>query len=150
MPILIAHRGNLVGPSLEYENNPNYIHEGLSKDSRLCCEVDVWYKDGEWYLGHYFPAHKINYNFLTNSRLWCHAKNLSALVSMLKNPVIHCFWHQEDNFTLTSRGFIWTYPDKELASLSICVMPELWFTKPDISVCAGICSDFISEYLLCG
>ena len=57
---------------------------------------------------------------------------------------IHCFWHQEDDFTLTSRGFIWTYPGKELTLKSICVLPES--TDNEIGECFGICSDVIKKY----
>ena len=58
----------------------------------------------------------------------------------------HCFWHQEDDVALTSRGFLWTYPNKRLFSNSICVLPEIQDTDlPKIDI-AGVCSDFIAEY----
>ena len=59
------------------------------------------------------------------------------------------FWHQEDDFTLTSRGVIWTYPNKELTPKSICVLPE---RNNDNSLTMlpkellGICSDYIVNY----
>ena len=56
----------------------------------------------------------------------------------------HYFWHQEDDYTITSRGFIWTYPGKKLFPNSICVLPEHANYK-DIN-CKGICSDFIDKY----
>ena len=34
------------------------------------------------------------------------------------------FWHQQDDFTLTNRGYIWTYPGKCITPMSIMVMPE--------------------------
>jgi hypothetical protein len=37
---------------------------------------------------------------------------------MLDNN-IHCFWHQKDDFTITSQGFIWTYPGKPVCKNSI-------------------------------
>ena len=68
---------------------------------------------------------------------------------MNKNYNIHCFWHQEDDVTLTSKGYIWTYSGKELTENSIAVLPEIlhekwWRHKP--VQCAGICSDYISKY----
>jgi len=60
---------------------------------------------------------------------------------MLLNKNIHCFFHQEDDVTLTSKGYIWTYPNKQLTDKSIAVLPK---EKPIIEV-AGICSDFFND-----
>ena len=145
---LIAHRGNMEGPNTEFENKPNHIMSKLSAYPWLHCEVDVWQIDGEFFLGHDKPQHKINFEFLENSHLWCHAKNLEALSSMLKNPQIHCFWHQEDSFTITSRGYIWTYPGSPLVGNSICVMPERhWDLDP--ANAAGVCTDHVYRYKGC-
>ena len=149
MPILIAHRGNMEGPSPEYENKPNYIMGGLAAHHWLHCEIDVWAMGGEFFLGHDAPQHQVNEEFLVNARLWCHAKNLPALESMLKNPLIHCFWHQGDNFVVTSRGYIWTYPGEVLTPVSIWVLPEATsFAYPyeGVPKYAGICSDYIERY----
>ena len=114
--ILIAHRGNIDGPNPERENHPEYIRETL--DRHYHAEIDVWYKDSKWYLGHDLPQYEVEEDFFSESNLWCHAKNIEALHKMLKED-IHCFWHQEDDVTLTSCGFIWTYPGKELTDNSI-------------------------------
>tara|TARA_R100000008_G_scaffold85343_1_gene75007 strand:- start:60 stop:506 length:447 start_codon:yes stop_codon:yes gene_type:complete len=140
---LIAHRGNISGPS-EYENHPNYIEEAL--ELGYDCEVDVWYKEGEYWLGHDEPVYDVGKSFLRNDKLWCHAKNLEALHRMLQDHV-HCFWHQEDDATLTSRGYIWTYPNKELMRGSICVLPELGING-NIDECRGICSDYLEKYTM--
>ena len=81
--------------------------------------------------------------FLKNSRFWCHAKNINAL-SELERINCHYFWHQEDDFTLTSKGIIWTYPGKYLTNKSICVLPEKTNVKE--FDCLGICSDLIENY----
>ena len=143
MPILIAHRGNVEGPSPEYENKPNYVFGCLRAYDNIHVEIDVWRVDGELLLGHDSPQYSINDAFLVDARLWCHAKNLDAFEHMLNNPLVHCFWHQEDDFTLTSRGYIWTYPDMPLCEKSICVQPEEDIKLPPV---AGICSDFIGKY----
>jgi len=77
------------------------------------------------------------------SGIWCHAKTKSALEALNKISA-HYFWHQEDDYTITSKGFIWTYPGKKLLDNSICVLPELANYK-EIN-CTGICSDFIQNY----
>ncbi len=103
--IVISHRGNINGPDKHVENHPDQIKKAISLGYDV--EIDVWYKENQLYLGHDKPQYKVDLTFLKNSRLWCHAKNLKALKYMLANK-IKCFWHQEDNFTLTSNGYIWT------------------------------------------
>ena len=143
--ILISHRGNLNGISSR-ENRPGYIHNALVQDFDV--EIDVWYVDGNFWLGHDIPQYKIEENFLETPKLWCHAKNIDALNEMLKEE-IHCFWHQDDDVVLTSCGFIWTSPGKQLTSKSIVVLPEL-NNGNNITMLPknilGICSDFIVNY----
>jgi len=105
--IVIAHRGNVFGPKPQKENSPDYISGALRLGYDV--EIDVWYQNKQWYLGHDFPQYKVNLHFLKQKGLWCHAKNHQALLNMLKEDV-HCFWHENDKVTLTSRGFMWALP----------------------------------------
>jgi len=145
--ILISHRGNLNGVSSR-ENRPGYIHNALVQDFDV--EIDVWYVDGNFWLGHDIPQYKIEENFLETPKLWCHAKNIDALYKMTSNSLIHSFWHQDDDVTLTSRGYLWTYPGKQLTEKSICVLPEFEDKKSKVILpknVAGICSDFIVRFI---
>jgi hypothetical protein len=145
--ILISHRGNLNGVSSR-ENRPGYIHNALVQDFDV--EIDVWYVDGNFWLGHDIPQYKIEENFLETPKLWCHAKNIDALYKMTSNSLIHSFWHQDDDVTLTSRGYLWTYPGKQLTEKSICVLPEFEDKKSKVILpknVAGICSDFIVKFI---
>jgi hypothetical protein len=141
--ILISHRGNVNGRNPDKENSPDYI---LEASQQFDVEIDVWSIDGKLYLGHDGPTYLTDEKFLTNDKFWCHAKNLDALVAMLNNDRIHCFWHQEDDVTLTSRNYLWTYPGKPIASIgAIAVVPERapdW----DISKALGVCSDYIEKF----
>mgnify|MGYP000114653782 CR=1 FL=1 len=139
--LYISHRGNLDGINKEFENKPSYILNALKKKFNV--EVDIWFKKGEFFLGHDEPENLINYEFIQKKNLWFHAKNIEAFHELLKLKVI-CLWHQNDDVTLTSNGFIWTYPGKQLTSNSICVLPELHKIKK--FNCAGICSDYILDY----
>jgi hypothetical protein len=144
--ILISHRSNLKGPyTAEYgENHPSSIEGVINKEFDV--EVDVWLIGGKYILGHDNPQYEVNLSFLKNSHFWCHAKNLEALHSLIREN-IHCFFHDIDAATLTSRGWIWTYPGQPILSdRAIVVMPER-ITNYDISKAGGICSDFI---LQCG
>ena len=140
----ISHRGNIEGPKTKYENNPEYIESALKLGFNV--EIDIYFHNKSFWLGHDSPIYQIqNINWLKNKKLWCHAKNAQALDLMLNEKDIHCFWHQEDDFALTSRGYIWTFPGKDLFPNSIVVLPEL-FKISKFSDISGICSDFISKY----
>ena len=139
---IIAHRANLNGPNTSTENSVPAINVALYHG--LDVEIDVWYKNDKWYLGHDKPKYIIDESFLENKRLWCHAKNLNALHLMLKNKKIHCFWHQNDDFTLTSKNYIWTYPQKDTTNNSIIVLNgKIKIPKK----CFGICTDFALSYI---
>lgn len=169
---LIAHRGNIDGKKPDFENHPDYIKMAI--DYGYDVEVDLWYKDG-WYLGHDNPTYNLDWKFILNNsdKLWLHCKNVESMVELHKMKMwkgategsgisgtspehieemnkynnIKYFWHQEDDFTLTSNGYIWTYPGKQLTENSICVLPELKnYTLEDIDLCYGICSDYIKKY----
>jgi hypothetical protein len=143
---LISHRGNLSGPNSEKENSPEYIK--IAYELGYDVEIDLWSNDTEMFLGHDEPQYKIDYEFINSmsDRLWVHCKNLEALYCcefLLKD--INYFWHQSDDFTLTSKNIIWTYPGKYLTPNSVLVMPELnKFADigPDVY---GICTDEILE-----
>ena len=89
--ILISHRGNYDGPNIKLENNPAQITKMINDG--FDCEIDVWYINSHFLLGHDGPVYAVKERFLENNKLWCHAKNMSALEKMIKNKKINCFWH---------------------------------------------------------
>lgn len=135
---LISHRGNTKGPSKELENSPGLIERAISKGFDV--EVDVWYVDGKFMLGHDQPTFEMGSYWLYHPKLWRHAKNLAALRRMLSAGV-HCFWHENDARTLTSQGYVWTFPGVEYDDRSVIVIqgqpPE---KTPNVY---GICSDYV-------
>lgn len=146
--ILISHRGNINGKFESYENEPNYIKKAL--DNGYDVEVDLWIKDREMFLGHDEPQYGIilsDFWLQQKNRIWWHCKNIEALEfckDMGKYRIPNFFWHQEDDYTITSNGFIWVYPGKKLNKYSIAVMPEL--NNDNIKGCFGVCSDYIEKY----
>lgn len=135
------------GPDPERENHPDQIRAAL--DAGFDAEIDVRYVKGSgWWLGHDRVEHEISVDFLRQDRLWIHCKNVEALAEI--NWVSHhanYFWHQSDDYTLTSRGFIWAYPGKAQTAYSVCVMPEWqegWRDNLPKNVW-GICSDYVME-----
>lgn len=142
--IYISHRGNLNGPNIETENTRNQILQCI--DLGYSVEVDIWFENDSYFLGHDEPKEKISKNFLDHyaNYIWCHAKSSEALFNLIKDN-LHCFWHEEDRYTLTSKGVIWAYPNSILNKNSVCVLPE----KQSINLpeqIFGICSDYIDFY----
>lgn len=142
--ILISHRGNLDGKNPDRENDISYILEALQKGYQ--CEIDVWHSTTYgWYLGHDIPQYKTDETFLMNPGLWIHAKNIDAL-HKLSELGVNYFWHEEDDYTLTSKGYIWAYPGRGVpqGSKSICVLPEI--NNQNVDNFLGVCSDYIRDY----
>ena len=148
--IIISHRGNTDGESEFTANVPDAVSALLNKG--IHCEIDVWKVFDKYFLGHNEPKYEVEKEFLKNEKLWCHAKNLVALEDMLHNGV-HCFWHEEDECVLTSKGIMWVHPKVIPPDNSIAVLPEVstpsnyWAKKRQIKRCYGVCSDYIENYL---
>ena len=148
IPLLIAHRGNTKGPNPERENEPNYVEEAISQGYAV--EVDLWIQDGEPYLGHDQPQYLIDEDWIESlsEHLWFHCKNLEAMLFMNDIDqalgIYDYFWHQEDDYALTSTGYVWVYPGKPLSDGVICVMPEnANYRSEDIARCSYVCSDYV-------
>ena len=134
---IISHRGNLDGRKTECENNPIYIQQALDLDFDV--EVDVWYVDGEFFLGHDVPTYHIDSSWILvrAASLWCHAKNIEAMEQLLLMDDVNCFWHETDKMTLTSNGIPWMYP-KNYSSFGVTVQLENPSKIPNVW---GICTD---------
>jgi hypothetical protein len=147
--ILIAHRGNINGKIEKFENNPNYIDSAIEQGYDV--EIDVWYHQHEFWLGHDEPSYEVSLKWLTDRKdfLWIHCKDLIT-IDMLRDLQIHnktdlhYFFHDEDDCTITSKGDLWVYPGKQPVKNSIAVMPE-WH-RDNTEFCKGICSDNIINY----
>jgi hypothetical protein len=143
---IIAHRGNLNGPNFLTENSPDQINLCISKGYDV--EIDVWYIDENFYLGHDKPIYKISFSYLLERKewLWIHCKNQDALYKF-NNLGFNYFWHQQDEVTLTSQEFIWAYPDKHAKYYKNIVILD--FSKHvDFNFYAnrkiyGICVDYV-------
>lgn len=157
---LIAHRGLLYGPDKSLENSPTQIEKALAMGFDV--EVDLWASGilhNEFWLGHDEPRYRVTREFLERDSIWVHCKNHDALT--IVTPAMHYFWHQSDDYTITSRGMIWVYPGNPLlGATSVEVMPEWEIPDEDKSHIevimhrtiqrsrnysnqCGICSDYI-------
>lgn len=143
---LISHRGNINGRFESCENEPTYIDLAISKGYDV--EIDIWYQDNQLWLGHDKPQYGIDFRWVRDriNKIWIHCKNTEALLYFKEcGYELNYFWHQEDDVTITSLGYFWTYPGKKLTKNSIAVMPEIK-EFDNIEISFGICSDYINEY----
>jgi hypothetical protein len=137
--IVISHRGNTSGSVYQTENQPQIIQSLLDKGIHV--EIDVWFVENIFLLGHDEPLYKTDLQFLLQKNLWCHAKNLAALEAMLTLD-INCFWHENDKHTLTSNGYIWTYPDQNIGEKSIIVDTSKNWKEKNYD-CYAVCVDYL-------
>lgn len=164
---LIAHRGLFTVRVLSSkdhfgENHPQQIDAAIAKG--YDAEIDLWViketdldkinnchlKQAGYYLGHDKPEYLIDVNWLDQRKdsLWIHCKNLEAMHIPFG---LNHFWHQNDDYTLTSKGYIWTYPRIELtlSPKSVIVTPEIMFSTREVQklirsdVAYGVCTKYI-------
>tara|TARA_R100000988_G_C3857849_1_gene97900 strand:+ start:17 stop:463 length:447 start_codon:yes stop_codon:yes gene_type:complete len=146
---IISHRGNTNGPDLSIENSPDQIDNCISLGYDV--EIDLRIIDNIFYLGHDTPDYIIEFEWLlkNKNRLWIHCKNLESL-RYLSDLDLNFFWHQSDDYTLTSKGYVWTYPGKDIISKSVIVMPEKTsfdFSRLKEYDVYGICTDYPTRIL---
>jgi len=146
---LISHRGNLDGPSPDSENHPETIVSAINEGFSV--EIDLRWRDNKFYLGHDEPQYEIDSQFLLDNKnwLWVHCKEKKSFHEALKLRKLNCFWHDTDDYTMTSFGYVWAYPGKEsVSSLCIAVMPERCWTPEDTLKKSffGICTDEVHKY----
>ncbi len=148
--IYIAHRGLCDGPNETWENHPDHIKQTLA--SGFDCEIDARLLDGKWWLGHDAPTYEVNPDFFMQDGLWIHCKNHQALFAMRQFKALswepNFFWHDTDAYTITSRGYLWTYPFQPVdPNMGIVVQPEWendWLQNIKQSLTGiGVCSKFV-------
>jgi hypothetical protein len=160
---IISHRGNLQGAHTAKggENSVQAIEQAVF-DHHLYVEVDVWLHDGKLWGGHDGPHHDITpvmKNMALAGKTFFHTKTAETMLYLIEQCVdpkgeyymryADMFGHNVDNFALTARKLIWTYPERPLTKRSIAVMPELYRTEEKdglmagkISHIAGVCTDY--------
>lgn len=145
---LISHRGNLVGEDASRENMPEFVDKALERG--FDCEVDLWGVGASLYLGHDGPQTPIEVGWLNErtDKLWVHCKNRDAIVAIHQES-LNWFFHQNDPYTLTSKGFVWAFPGQPVAGLKTV---SVWFGEADpinelpLKGSWGICGNFVGAW----
>ena len=143
---LIAHKGNINGPDPSKENTPEQIEWCI--DNGYDVEIDIRYNPDKdkFYLGHDEHQHEVNWWWLAgkSARLWIHCKDLTTLHEFTANTSgYNYFWHQGDDYTLTSKGQIWASSGKPYKDDTVIVVEN----PEDVKEydCYGICSDYVGR-----
>lgn len=139
----ISHRGNINGPNPAEENKPEYIKIALRAGYDV--EIDIWLQPDGLYLGHDAPTYKTDRHFLQNQRLWVHCKNILAYLELSKFTNINCFFQEEEEMVMTSRGYLWAHSKcKQWNDNTVIVKLDSRNWVPDI-LSLAICSDYVGE-----
>ena len=144
---IICHRGNTFGPDPDNENKPEVIdyciREGYDVD------IDLWVHNGDLYLGHNEPVYPITMEYLLplSTSLWIHCKNLQASTELFKYKRFNYFLHDKDDYTLTSQGYVWTYPKPHNVfsynQILLDFYPSVDFEKYKLLGIYGVCVDYV-------
>ena len=143
---LIAHKGNVNGPNPSTENTPQQIEWCIENGYDV--EIDVRYnvEKDKFYLGHDESKYEINWWWLAGKleHLWIHCTDLTSLHEFTSNTSgYNYFWHQGDDYTLTSKGQIWASSGKPYKEDTVIVVEN----PEDVKEydCYGICSDYVGK-----
>ena len=143
---LIAHRGNWKGRVEELENSLFLLDNAICKGFDV--EVDVWKLDDDLFFGHNGPEIPVSAGIiqLLSPYAWFHAKNYQALEFLLGEGH-HVFTHDQDEYTITSKGIVWAYSGKFVGPKGIAGMPESTpgFIVPENAY--GVCSDDLRPFI---
>lgn len=108
---IIAHRGNLRGPTTE--ESFQVIRKALERGFDV--EIDVHVEDGKLVVGHDVCLGPVPDDLLyseNRSRIWFHAKNPGAVARLPDHSIY--FSHQDDPFTTVHSGnrLVWIHPSQ--------------------------------------
>ena len=143
---IISHRGLLEGPNSLIENKPSQID--IAIDCSFDVEVDLWKINDQLYLGHDEPQLITSHKWLElrSDKLWIHCKNIEVLDFLAKSNLnYNYFFHENDHVVLTSKNYLWVFPNKEYTENSIlvalskkCILNVIKSKKLPF----GICTDY--------
>jgi len=144
MTIFIAHRGNWQGANPDYENRIDYLRAAINNGHAIECDLQMY--NGALYFGHDEPQEQVDWSFIINPYVFCHAKTIEAM-QVLMAAGAHCFWHETDQMALTTMGFMWCYPGVHPENTRAIWLDLMGATTPVIQSdkIFGVCGDNASN-----
>ena len=141
---------------LEKENNIKIILSNIREYPDMINELDIWIDSEEIYIGHDYQKNKIEPKILyeNSKNLILHIKGIELKseksLNLFNNILSNChfFTHQEDDFVITNKGWIWSHPRNGFVKNTICVLPEKIesidsaIKKNKFKSLKGICTDY--------
>lgn len=126
-PLIIAHRGLTNGPDAELENNQERIQR--RSEAGRSSEIDIWWKDDSFWIGHDAPYERVTKEFLCMPYLWIHAKHVEAFYQLQRvanesGVPLRIFYHTDEDYVLTTCGDTIIYPGLLETEGWVYMMPE--------------------------
>lgn len=148
---LISHRGKIGYNASEVKDEKDL--QFWLKVYDFDIELDFWHSFGKLRIGHELSETveadiiKLQEIFSKYAdRIWCHAKNATAVKVLIDLGAKHVFMHDQDDASLTSSGYLWGFTKTNQTANSICVVRSIDELE-DILMSSiqiyGICSDFV-------
>lgn len=138
---IYSHRGNLSGKDPR-ENEPAFLLDCIALGFHV--EVDLWFADGAYFLGHDEPTHRIDLADFDREEVIFHLKN--AHVPHLERA--DAFAIENDPYVLTRRGLLWMNYGQPANPQGVMCSPELVGDPRPVAEfarsvrhAAGICTD---------
>lgn len=150
--IVISHRGNLTGPSSK-ENTleawKEFCELKITKNVVTYCELDLWYHNGTYWLGHDQPVQGIDSGLLWDMAIVWHCKNFAACKHLSWQSEGHFFFHEDDPYTITSKGWVWAAPGQQVNESTVIVCKDLESTIKTVreGKAMGVCTDYFLQAL---
>jgi|688.fasta_scaffold905795_2 hypothetical protein len=144
--LLIAHRGNVNGADPNKENRLSYLEDAINKGYQV--ELDVRMSRNQIYTGHDKPLDLIPNHWLVKfkKKLWIHCKDVKSLNYFANLNQYNYFWHDNDAFTITSKGFILSHVNNKIKELSGKFVKINFENKKINGKIIGIMSDYLLKY----
>jgi hypothetical protein len=147
-PEFIAHRGLQFGSDNLLENRIELLEENAKAGMKSEC--DVWWRRGNFYLGHDHPATQISLDWLIAHKdpLLLHAKDIETfhkLKSIRDEEGIdfHIFYHTDEDVILTTYGEVIVYPGVPVLEGWVSMMPEMCGYRLFSNSAIAYCSDYL-------
>lgn len=146
-PLQLHHRGNSRHQP-HVENDPARIEQLVGAGRHV--EIDIWYTSNGLFLGHDAPIYPVTIDWICNRKeyLLIHCKD-GATFSWLSDLngehgyELNLFYHTDEDYVLSSRGWIIAYPGKPLYPNCLNMMPEMMGCVALDTDYFAICSDLL-------